>query len=460
MATTFSFVHRFLLAATLVSWVGFSAGAADAPPAKRHVIVSIDVSGSMAENRFAEPNTFSAVKNYLSSLLFQGNPDLLGQHLLVLSLYDQFPLLTQDSLYSSFHFGDRVRSRVNRSAPPTQDEFLRWFPQTFRDQNTDLSEALDVVCEQLYRPEEETYWVLFSDEQVDFGREASTRLEKIQQLASRYDWSPVYSIRFDKTNPRTRVQEPAYLQIRRIRTIQEKRAETMALDTKPTPTAIAEATPEAAAYTVSWKSSSPEQGTVRVDPQMESYPQGTSVALQAEPAAGYRFKQWQVEGQAEPVAANPMSLAVDRDILATAVFEADGGGSGIGGIVFILFLMAAIVAGWFLRPKTCFFQLSVTQYGKTDSREFELARGQSIEFSNNGDDFDYQWPEIKASSYYVKNTWNQPVLFRRTESQDQKIGNLAELGQFPLVRDDGSQINMTYEAMKAGEQAADREAEI
>lgn len=439
--------HR-AAAAMAAAWLLIPVFAA-AASARTHVIVSVDISGSMAGNRFVDAGAIERARGYIEEMLYGPGPAVVGGDRLVLSAFDGFPLLQGDSVYSAFQFGTSLRAFVHREPPPARDAFRAWFPPSFQDSLTDLPGALEAVCEQLRRPGETTYWVLFSDEKIDIGAEAVTGLERIQRLANQYSWSPVYSIRLEKINPRTQEREPAYLQVRRIEDFPEGEApadplappEPASIDATGEPSPVP-AAPDA--FPIGVIDPPPGRGLVTVDPQMTRYPRGTQVTLTAEPAEGYRFAGWSSEALGDPDG-NPLTFAVERPVQIEPMFAAATDGPYNVAVVLLIITVLVAVAMVF-RPREAVFKLVFEQYGKRVSREFILERGDVLELSAADDDFCAEWPEVNAPAYFIRNPWTQPVLYKRTgEEETRALGRLADISPVSIERANGEKIDLHYE---------------
>jgi hypothetical protein len=63
------------------------------------------------------------------------------------------------------------------------------------------------------------------------------------------------------------------------------------------------------------------QGTVEIDPDLEEYPDGTEVTLNAVPEEGWRFARWQGDLDGSE---NPAVIVMDEDKVITSIFEEEG----------------------------------------------------------------------------------------------------------------------------------------
>ncbi len=73
-------------------------------------------------------------------------------------------------------------------------------------------------------------------------------------------------------------------------------------------------------YTVTVNVDPPNSGTISINPQMEDYPAGTTITLQATPAQGYLFDKWLISDNITNTQ-NPLTLIVDQDYNITAIFK-------------------------------------------------------------------------------------------------------------------------------------------
>ena len=83
-------------------------------------------------------------------------------------------------------------------------------------------------------------------------------------------------------------------------------------------------------------------GTVILDPDRATYPDGSTVTLTAEPDNGYRFDEWRGDVGG---AANPLTLTMDSDKSITASFVPDGTETDEGSLAVRITPDAAVTAG-------------------------------------------------------------------------------------------------------------------